>query len=97
MRHENGAYLDFLNLIQATTIIIKRINSFYMKRVLTGVMAAALSVVAMGQSKVYLSENFDNGIPSDFVTIDRDENPVATFCYKNVSINPSWIANVIDV
>lgn len=97
MRHENGAYLDFLNLIQATTIIIKRINSFYMKRVLTGVMAAALSVVAMGQSKVYLSENFDNGIPSDFVSIDRDENPVATFCYKNVSINPSWIANVIDV
>lgn len=59
-------------------------------------MAVALSAGAMGQSKVYLSENFDKGIPADFVTLDRDENPVATSYYKNVSIGSSWVANVID-
>lgn len=59
-------------------------------------MAVALSAVSMGQPKVYLSENFDKGIPSGFVTLDRDENPVATTFYKNVSIGSSWVANVID-
>lgn len=67
-----------------------------MKKLLTGVIAVAISASAMGQSKVYLSENFDNGIPAGYTTIDRDENPVNTSYYKNVSIGSSWIANVID-
>lgn len=80
-----------LNFIRKDLLI-----NFHMKRILTGVMAVALSATAMGQPKVYLSENFDNGIPSEFTTIDRDENPVATSYYKNVTIGSSWIANIID-
>lgn len=67
-----------------------------MKKLLTCAIAVALSTAAIGQPKVYLSENFDNGIPAGYKTIDRDENPMATSFYKNVSISSSWTANVID-
>lgn len=93
---KHDAYPDLINVYSEYKNQKRSIINFHMKRLLTGVMAVALSITAMGQSKVYLSENFDNGIPADFITVDRDENPVATSYYKNVSIGSSWIANVID-
>lgn len=59
-------------------------------------MALAVSSVAMAQQTVYLSDNFDDGIPAGYTTLDRDENPVASSLYKGITVGGSWVANEIE-
>lgn len=59
-------------------------------------MALAVSSAATAQQKVYLSDDFDSGIPSGYTTLDRDENPIVSALYKNIGTSGSWAANEIE-
>ena len=55
-----------------------------MNKITTAIMALAVSSAATAQQKVYLSDDFDSGIPSGYTTLDRDENPIVSALYKNI-------------
>lgn len=66
-----------------------------MNIVFLGLIAATISTTVAAQQKVYLSENFNSGIPADFTVIDGDQNPIETSLYNRVTFNSAWAANNI--
>lgn len=65
-------------------------------RILSLLLALSAATFSYGQDKVYLSEDFNNGIPSSFKIVDSDENPLMTTLYKNAATGNGWTANAID-
>lgn len=68
-------------------------KDYYKTILVSAVMGIALSAKAQ---EVYLQANFDGGIPSDFLLVDWDQNPVSQSYYMNADINGAWVANPID-
>ena len=51
---------------------------------------------AGANDKVYLQADFNSGIPSDFILLDYDDNPVLATNYNRATTSGSWAANIID-
>ena len=68
----------------------------YKNKALTLWLALSAALTAGADDKAYLQTDFDKGIPSDYVLIDMDENPVVATDYNRASTGGSWTANAID-
>lgn len=60
------------------------------------ILGASMVVIPAIAQEIYLQTDFQGGIPSDYMILDRDENPTKAGLRNITFSNGSWVASVVD-
>lgn len=67
-----------------------------MKKYIASLVFLLTCLILKAQSDVYYQTDFNDGIPANFTLIDKDENPIKTGDFNNITPNGSWFASRVD-
>lgn len=60
------------------------------------IWGASVAVIPAKAQEIYLQTDFQEGIPSNYTVLDRDENPTRAGLRNIVFTDGSWVASLVD-